>query len=122
MDQFLRTADLLQKLRGLDAVLLRPLFKVHIVEEAHGGPEIGIFTIAKLVGIPAHDALYRQGMLNVERLAVVLFQQSQGFFSCRTGFHRDRSFVLLISVSPAPGRRAVSENSHNRAAEMCSRF
>ena len=49
---------------------------------------------AKLVGIPAHDALYRQGVLNVERLAVVLFQQSQSFFACRTGFH-----LSLIHIS-----------------------
>ena len=34
VDQFFGAADLPQKLRGLDAVFLRPFFKVRIVEQS----------------------------------------------------------------------------------------
>ena len=76
-DEIIAAARLPQQLRGLLTVLLRPLLKVDIVQQAHGGPEVRLVAIAQLLSIPAHDALHRQGMLDVKGLVVVLPQRRQ---------------------------------------------
>ena len=58
VDQVVAAACLPQKLRRFLTVLLRPLLKVDVVEQAHRGPEIRVLAIAQLVCIPAHNALY----------------------------------------------------------------
>ena len=87
VDELVGAADLRQQLRGLFAVLLRPLLKVHIVEQAHGGPEVRVLAVAQLLGVPAHGALHRQRVLDVEGFGIVCFQQRQGRFSIRTCSH-----------------------------------
>ena len=66
---------------------LRPLLKVHIVEQAHGGPEIRVLAVTQLLSVPAHDALHRQAVLDMEGLGIVLAQQRQGRASLGTCFH-----------------------------------
>ena len=99
VDEFLAAAGLLQKLRGLDTVLLRPLLKVDVVEQTHGGPEVRILPVAQLVGIPAHDALYGQAVLDVKRLLVIFFQCGESRIPADTLFHKGRppyiDFALL---------------------------
>ena len=92
VDELLRTADFRQELRGLLAVLLRPLLEVHVVEQAHGGPEARLVPVAQVLGVPAHDGLHSQGVLEVEGFGVVLAQQRQGRRSVGTSFH---GIVLL---------------------------
>ena len=70
-----------EQFRRLLTVLVRPLFKVDVVEEARQGPEAGLLPIAQLLGVPAHHALHGQGMENVKGLLVVLAQQLQRLFS-----------------------------------------
>ena len=77
VDQVGVAARLLQQLRGLQAVLLRPHLKVDIVQQSGGGPEIRVLAVAQFVGIPAHDTLDRQGVLDMERLVIVLLQCRQ---------------------------------------------
>ena len=72
-------AYLRQQLRGFQTVLLGPVFKVHIVEQAAQAPEVRVLTV--FLGEPAHNALHRQGVLDVERLFVVLFQQGQSLLA-----------------------------------------
>ena len=76
-DQIIAAARLPQKLRRFLTVLLRPLLKVDVVQQAHRGPEVRLLAIAQLPGIPAHDSLHRQGMLKVERLLIILPQRRQ---------------------------------------------
>ena len=67
--------DLCQQLRGFDTMLLGPVFKIHIVKQTAQAPKVHVLSV--FGGEPAHDALHRQGVLNVERLLVVFFQQGQ---------------------------------------------
>jgi hypothetical protein len=57
------------------------------VEQAHQTPEVGIFAV--FLGVPAHDTFYRQGVLDMERFGVVLFQQGQCLPAVQ--FHKDSS-------------------------------
>ena len=59
VDELIGTADLRQQLRCFQAVLLRPLFEIHIVEQAHSSPETGVLTVAQFTRIPAHSPLHR---------------------------------------------------------------
>ena len=87
VNELVAAADLRQQLRSLFAVRLRPLLKVHIVEQAHGGPEIRVLAVTQLLSVPAHDALHRQAVLDMEGLGIVLAQQRQGRASLGTCFH-----------------------------------
>ena len=121
VDELIGTAGLLQQLRRLDAVLLRPHLKVDVVEQAHRGPEVRILAAAQLVGIPAHDTLHRQTVQNVERFLIILFQGGQRRFAGDALFHLPdllcgvelppilAGYSLLSSCFPAgaAGRRRV---------------
>ena len=49
------------------------------MQQAYQAPEGGI--LAVFLGIPAHDTLERQGVLDVEGFFVVLLQQGKGLLS-----------------------------------------
>ena len=100
VNQLLAASDLGQQLRSLPAVLLRPLLKVNVVEEARCGPETGVLTVAQLVRVPPHDALHRQGVLNVEGLGIVLAQQRHGRRPVGTVFHKNLSFIVNFHRFP----------------------
>ena len=51
--------------------------KGYAVEQAAQAPEVGILAEAQLLSVPAHHALRRQRVENVERLLVVFLQQRQ---------------------------------------------
>ncbi len=56
----------------LQAVLLRILFKIDIMQEADNAPVFRILPEAKLPGIPFHDRFHRKGMLLFAAVLVVL--------------------------------------------------
>ena len=87
VDELLGAPRLLQQLRCLPAVLLRPHLKVDVVQQTHRGPEIRVLAIAQLIGVPAHNALHRQTVENMERLLVVRFQRRQRRLAGDTFFH-----------------------------------
>ena len=75
MDHVLADPSLSKKLGSLDAMLVGILFKIYVVEQTHDAPKIGIVSIAEIVCKPSHNTFDGQTMLNVESLAVVLFQK-----------------------------------------------
>ncbi len=70
MDHFFAHATFAQQFGSLDAMLLRVLLKVDVVQQPDNSPEIHFVGKAQLTGIPAHDSLHRQRMLQVERVLV----------------------------------------------------
>ena len=62
-------------------VLLRPLLKVQVVEQAHHAPEILFCPKALFLGKPSHNMLHSDGVAQMERLLIVLGQQAPGLFS-----------------------------------------
>ena len=99
-----------QQLRGFPAVLLGPVFKVDIVQKAHGGPVIGVLAAAKLVGIPAHHALHGQRVLDVKGLLIIGFEQREGLLAGQVALHGTFLLgscalsALWLSYHPRPGR------------------
>ena len=87
MNHGLRGLDLCQKLRGLLAVLVGELLKVHIVQKTAQRPEIGFLAVAQLPGIPVHDTFYSEGVEDMEGFFVVLHQQIQCLLSCDVHKH-----------------------------------
>ena len=76
--QFRGTVDFGEEFRGFLAVLFGPLFKVHVMEQSGARPEVGIVTEPEFLCVPAHDALNGQGVPDVERFMVILFEQGKG--------------------------------------------
>lgn len=70
MNHFFAHAAFVQQFGSLDAMLLRVLLKVDVVQQPDYSPEIHFVGKAQLTGIPAHDSLHRQRMLQVERVLV----------------------------------------------------
>lgn len=62
-------------------------FEMWPEQQTHRGPEIRVLAIAQLIGVPAHNALHRQTVENVERLLVVRFQRRQRRLAGDTFFH-----------------------------------
>ena len=57
------------------------------MEQAHHGPEGGVVPVAQLPGVPVHDALHRQRVLDVKGLLVILPQQVQRLLTAQLLFH-----------------------------------
>ena len=74
MNQPFVRAAFFQQLAALDAMRLRPLLKVDIVQQADDAPEICLIAVAQLLGKPAHDALDRLRVLQMEGLLVIFCQ------------------------------------------------
>ena len=70
MNHFFVHATFAQQFGSLDAMLLRVQLKVDVVQQPDHPPEIHFVGKAQLTGIPAHDSLHRQRMLQVERVLV----------------------------------------------------
>ena len=75
MDEPVLRADFPQKLRGLNAVLLRVFFKIHVMQKAHQPPEIFFRAVAQLPGEIPHYAFHRQRMLNMKGFLIVFDQK-----------------------------------------------
>ena len=85
-DEIFRRADFLQHGRCFQAVAVRIFFKVHVVQQADHGPEVGIAAVFERE--LAHDGLDRKRMADVEGFGVVFFQQSERLVTGE-GKHRD---------------------------------
>ena len=92
VDQALVYALFPHDLLRFDAVLLRILFKIQIVQQAGIRPEVGFFLITKLPGHPAHHALHRHRVAQMERFLIVFGEQGPSFFPC----HCLRSSLFFI--------------------------
>ena len=95
MDNGLVHSGLTHQLLRLDAVLLGPLLKVQVVEQAHHGPELPLVSIAQLLGVPAHHMLHRHGVAEMKGLVIILGQQVPRLLSghCHSAFlpvHKNR--------------------------------
>ena len=75
MDGRLVHTRLAHQLLRFDAVLLRELLKIQIVQQSDRRPEIGLAAVAELFGIPAHDRLDRQRVLKVKMILIVFCEQ-----------------------------------------------
>ena len=77
----------LQKLRSLNAVLLRVHLKVNVVQQAGGSPEIRLLPISLVLGKPTHHSFHGKGVEDVEWLPVIFFQGLQGPLPCQCSVH-----------------------------------
>ena len=84
--------DLCQKFRRLSAVLLRVVFKIHIVKESGNPPEILIFPVSQFPGVPAHGTFHRKSVKDMEGLLIVFHKKGKRLVSRYISFH--------ISVTP----------------------
>ena len=76
-----------QKLRRLDAVLLRIIFKIHIVEKAGDSPEILVLTVSQFLCIPAHGAFHRKPVKYMEGLLIIFHKKGKRLVSRYICFH-----------------------------------
>ena len=81
VDQPFLNAPLTQNLLLLDAVLLRILLKIQIMQQPHQAPELFLIAIAQLPGEIAHHALNNLGVLQMKGVLIVFCQQCPGFIS-----------------------------------------
>ena len=99
--QFLASVDLCQQRWRLLAVRVGILLKINVVQKPHQPPEILLLAVAQFAGVPTHDALHRQRVLQMEGVLVVFQQQLQRLLACDRCLHDQASSVcvfLLISV------------------------
>ena len=83
------------QLDALGAVFIGPALKVQVVEDTHGLPEVGLLTVAKLHGEPAHHIAHGNTVLEVEIAFIILLEQ----LICFLGSGDHTSFFLsYISV------------------------
>ena len=61
--------------------------------------------MAQVLGVPAHDGLHRQSVLEMEGLSVVFPQQLQGCRAVGTGVHGNFSFTCKLWIVYAFFRR-----------------
>ena len=74
MDELILRPCFPQKLRRLDAVLLRIHLKVNIVQQAGDSPKILLLPISLVLGKPTHHAFHGKGVKDVERFLIIFFQ------------------------------------------------
>ncbi len=80
VDQTLVCAAFLKQLRRFLAVLVRPVFKIDVVQKADNLPEIGFIAVSELRRHAAHDLRDGDRMNEVEGLLVVAAQQRHRLF------------------------------------------
>ena len=91
MDQPLVEIPLAHDLLRLDAVLIGIALKIQIMQQADDAPEIHLVAVAELLREIAHDALDRAGMMQMERILVILRQQCPGFLPVQLLAHSKAS-------------------------------
>ena len=94
MDGRLVRPALAQQLGRLDAVLLRPLFKINIMQQTGYAPKIRV--LAPLLREIPHNGLDRQRVAQMERFPVISTQKLPCLlsFHCLTSFPRFSVFVF----------------------------
>ena len=99
VDDFRFQPCLLHQLLTFDAVLLRILFKVQIVQQPDDSPEVLLLAVAKLSGKTAHHLFHRPAVAQVEGILIVLLEQLISLWLCPFCLHIPPSFpVIAYSV------------------------
>ena len=91
VDQPLVEVALAHDLLRLDAVLIGIALKVQIMQQADNAPEIHFVPVTELLREIAHDTLDRAGMMQMERILVILRQQCPGFLPVQLLAHSKAS-------------------------------
>ena len=75
-----------EQLGCLFAMLVGVKLEIYVVQKPHDTPVISLVTVTELFGIPTHNALDRQRVLNVKRFFVVFAEKRKRLVPCYIAF------------------------------------
>ena len=75
-----------EQLGCLFAMLVGVKLEIYVVQKPHDAPIISLVAVTELFGIPTHNALDRQRMLNMKQLFVVFAEKRKRLVPCYIAF------------------------------------
>ena len=85
--------DILGRVDGVQLRLVVVLLPIQVVQQAHETPELNVVGVV-LAREVAHGLLHRLGVLDMERVLVVLLQQRERLVARHAGFKRGHGMLL----------------------------